>query len=64
MADKIKPDDPRQTGKQPRSRTAQVAVSREIEQNLKRVYQASLTEPVPDRFAQLLAELRKTEVKP
>jgi Anti-sigma factor NepR len=30
----------------------------EIEENLKRIYQASLTEAVPDRFVQLLAQLR------
>ncbi len=36
----------------------------EIEENLKRVYQASLTEAVPDRFAQLLAQLREKEGKP
>lgn len=36
----------------------------EIEENLKRVYQASLTEEVPDRFAQLIAQLRQKEGKP
>lgn len=36
----------------------------EIEENLKRVYQASLTEAVPDRFAKLLAKLREKEEKP
>jgi hypothetical protein len=35
----------------------------EIEENLKRVYQASLTEAVPDRFAKLIAQLREKEGK-
>lgn len=39
------------------------AVAQEIEENLKRVYQATLTEEVPDRFVQLLAQLREKEKK-
>lgn len=39
------------------------AVAQEIEENLKRVYQATLTEEVPDRFLQLLAQLRDKEKK-
>jgi hypothetical protein len=40
-----------------------MSIAREIEENLKRVYQASLTEAVPDRFTQLLAQLREKEGK-
>lgn len=40
-----------------------IAIAKQIEENLKRVYQASLTEPVPDRFVQLLAQLRDKESK-
>jgi hypothetical protein len=39
------------------------AVAREIDENLKRVYSATLSEDVPDRFAQLLAQLREKEKK-
>lgn len=35
----------------------------EIEENLKRVYEASLTEAVPDRFARLLQKLREKEAE-
>ena len=45
------------------SRSARIALAREIEDNLKRVYNASLTEEVPDRFLQLLAELKSREGK-
>ncbi len=37
------------------------AVAHEIDENLKRVYQETLSEPVPDRFQQLLAALREKE---
>ncbi|NVO24606.1 RNA polymerase subunit sigma-70 [Donghicola sp. C2-DW-16] len=33
----------------------------QIDENLRRVYQSAVNEPVPDRFAQLLAQLRKSE---
>lgn len=36
-------------------------LSRQIDQNLKRVYTAALEEEVPDRFLKLLAELRERE---
>jgi hypothetical protein len=36
-------------------------VAREIDENLKRVYSAALNEDVPDRFAQLLMQLREKE---
>lgn len=39
------------------------AVAREIDENLRKVYQETLTEPVPDRFQQLLAALREKEGK-
>lgn len=45
----------------PRSRSSRLAVTREIDENLKRVYRAALEEEVPDRFAQLLAQLREKE---
>lgn len=38
-------------------------VAREIDENLKRVYSATLNEDVPDRFAQLLAQLRDKEAQ-
>ncbi|MFN0114536.1 MAG: NepR family anti-sigma factor [Paracoccaceae bacterium] len=44
-------------------RTLRQSVAREIEENLKRVYQASLTYPLPDRFAELIARLRAEEGK-
>jgi hypothetical protein len=37
------------------------SLAREIDANLKRVYQETLDEGVPDRFAQLLAALRAKE---
>lgn len=46
------------------TRRERIAMAREIEENLRIVYQASLTEDIPDRFLQLLAELRKKEGKP
>jgi hypothetical protein len=62
MSDKIEGDPNKRVAKP--SRSAQIALAREIEENLKRVYNASLTEDVPDRFLQLLAELKKREEKP
>lgn len=44
-----------------RPRSSRLAVTREIDENLKRVYRAALEEEVPDRFAQLLAQLREKE---
>lgn len=46
---------------QPRPRSNRLAVAREIDENLKRVYRAALEEEVPNRFAQLLAQLREKE---
>lgn len=46
-----------------RHRANSVEVTREIDENLKLVYQAALTEEVPDRFTKLLAQLREKESK-
>ncbi len=61
MSDKIDGDKGNRIPKP--SRSAQIAMAREIEENLKRVYKASLTEEVPDRFLQLLADLKNRETK-
>lgn len=52
-----------QTEKPAGKTNMRIAFAQEIEENLKRVYQASLTEPVPDRFAELLAQLREKDRK-
>ena len=62
MSDKFEGDKDNRPAKA--SRSTRNAVAREIEDNLKRVYNASLTEEVPDRFLQLLEELKKRETKP
>jgi len=36
-------------------------ISQQIDENLKRVYDDLLNEQVPDRFAQLLAQLKERE---
>lgn len=36
----------------------------QIDENLRRAYQSAAKEPVPDRFMQLLDQLRATEAKP
>ncbi len=46
-----------------RPRVNSLAVTREIDENLRRVYQAALIEEVPDRFTELLAKLRAKEAK-
>ncbi len=56
-------DEKSQGGKPSHPRANRLAVTREIDENLKRVYQAALTEDVPDRFTQLLAQLRAKEGK-
>ncbi len=61
MSEKVNPPVDGHLAKAILSRSARVEVAREIEENLKRVYQASLTEAVPDRFIQLLAQLREKE---
>ncbi|WP_309663729.1 NepR family anti-sigma factor [Tabrizicola sp.] len=50
-------------GRPSRPQTTSLDVTREIDENLRRVYQAALTEEVPDRFTQLLAQLREKEGK-
>ena len=35
----------------------------QIDDNLRRVYQTAASEPVPDRFTQLLDQLRKAEAE-
>ncbi len=39
------------------------SLAREIDENLRRVYQAALTDEVPDRFRELLAKLREREAE-
>ena len=56
-------DEKSQGDKPSRPRASRLSVTREIDENLKRVYQAALTEDVPDRFTQLLAKLREKEAK-
>jgi Anti-sigma factor NepR len=63
MSDKTDPKDERQSGNLAPARRNRSAVARQIEDNLKRAYEASLNEPVPDRFVQLLAQLRDKEGK-
>lgn len=57
MGEKLKGTKPSQP------RINSLAVTREIDENLKLVYQAGLTEEVPDRFTKLLAQLREKEAK-
>lgn len=52
-----------QGAKQPRPRATSLAVTREIDESLKRVYQEALTKDVPDRFTRLMAQLREKERK-
>lgn len=56
-------DEKSKGAKLPRQRVNSLAVTREIDENLKRVYQAGLAEDVPDRFTKLLAQLREKEGK-
>ena len=46
-----------------RQRANSLAVTREIDENLKRVYHEALIAEVPDRFTRLLAQLREKEAK-
>lgn len=50
-------------GRAARQQATSLDVMREIDENLKRVYQAALSQEVPDRFTQLLAQLREKEGK-
>ena len=38
-------------------------LQQQIDENLKRVYEEALVQEVPDRFAQLLAQLREKDAK-
>lgn len=63
MSGNLEMDEKSKGGKTPRRRANSLSVTREIDENLKKVYQAALTEEVPDRFAKLLAQLREKEQK-
>ena len=63
MTYKKNDDTGRSTAKQTQSTRGRMVMPTEIEENLKRVYQAALSEPVPDRFTELLAKLRAKEGK-
>ena len=41
--------------------TAKSAIKAQIDENLKKVYQAALDEEVPDRFKELLARLSQKQ---
>ena len=41
--------------------TSRSALRAQIDENLKKVYEAALTEEVPDRFKDLLAQLKAKE---
>ena len=43
--------------------TPKPELERQIDENLKRVYQDHAAEPVPDRFMQLLAQLKEQDAK-
>ena len=63
MSGKVGMDEKSEGTKPSRRRASRLTVTREIDENLKRVYQAALTEDVPDRFTKLLAQLRDKEQK-
>ncbi len=63
MSIKKNDDTDRSTAGQTRSTRGRMAMPPEIEENLKRAYQAALSEAVPDRFTELLAKLREKEGK-
>ena len=44
-------------------RTPKPALRRDIDENLKKVFQSALDEDVPDRFKQLLEQLKAKEIK-
>jgi hypothetical protein len=63
VSDEKNNDSNRGGGSQTPQKRGPLVMPPEIEENLKRVYQASLTEAVPDRFAKLIAQLREKEGK-
>lgn len=42
-----------------RDDSRQAAVERQIDENLRRVYEQDVTEQIPDRFLELLKQLRE-----
>jgi hypothetical protein len=63
MSGKVGMDEKSKGTKLSQRRANSLSVTREIDENLKRVYQAALTDEVPDRFTKLLAQLREKEQK-
>ena len=61
MSGNVRMADTSSGAKPPRPRATRTAVTREIDENLKRVYQAELSDEVPDRFTKLLEQLRAKE---
>lgn len=47
--------------RKPGGLTAKDPIKAQIDENLKRVYETALSEEVPDRFKQLLAQLKQKE---
>lgn len=45
----------------PQRSAAKAAIKTQIDENLKKVYQAALDEEIPDRFKDLLAQLAAKE---
>ena len=45
----------------PQSRKPNAGLRRQIDENLKRLYDDTLEEEVPDRFAELIAKLKSAE---
>lgn len=40
------------------------SVARQIDENLRRIYAVALTEEIPDRFQELLKQLREKDASP
>ncbi|MBY6056143.1 hypothetical protein KUV26_09995 [Leisingera daeponensis] len=47
----------------PRARPRKEQADREIDENLKRAFEKVASEPVPDRFTDLLKQLKEKEAK-
>ena len=63
MSGKVEMGEKSKGFKPARPRASSLAVTKEIDENLRRVYQEALNPEVPDRFLQLLAQLREKERK-
>lgn len=63
MSGKVEMTEKSKGPKPSRPRLNSLAVAREIDDNLKRVYQEALKDEVPERFSKLLAQLREKEGK-